>query len=141
MLISVGTFEIIKCIISIAPVGNLEKSREKHSPNIVRKGTRRWPERPVCCQFLARLGLSTGRTAPDVGYSLFTRPVWPVFSRDFLTRHQTHRSEFGAQRPVLVSSADLSAHESGGAPSPVRYEFYKLSTYETGEYRTRPMLT
>jgi len=44
----------------------LEKSREcfltkKHSPDAVRGGTGRWPERPVCCQCLARLGLSTGR--------------------------------------------------------------------------------
>ena len=32
----------IKCIFSIAPVGNLEKSR-KHSPNALRRGTGRWP--------------------------------------------------------------------------------------------------
>ena len=59
-----GAFEKIKCIFSIAPVGNLEKSREcflseKHSPDAECGGTGRWPQRPVC---LTLLGLSTGRT-------------------------------------------------------------------------------
>ena len=83
---------------------------EKHSPDAVHRGTERWPEHPVSCQCLTRLGLSTRRSALDAGYSLFACPVWPVFSRGFLTRHQTHRSESGAQRPVLVWFADLSAH-------------------------------
>ena len=36
--------------------------------------------RPVCCQCLAQLGLGTGRQAPDVGLTLFVRPVWPDLS-------------------------------------------------------------
>lgn len=57
-------FEKMKCIFSIAPVGNLEKSREcflteKHSPDAECGGTGRWPQSPVC---LTLLGLSTGRT-------------------------------------------------------------------------------
>ena len=54
---------------------------EKHSPDAVRGGTRRWPKRLVCCQCLALLGLSTGHTAPDVGCSLFMRPLWPGLSK------------------------------------------------------------
>jgi hypothetical protein len=59
-----GAFEKNKCIFSIAPVGNLEKSREcflteKHSPDAECGGTGRWPQRPVS---LTLLGLSTGRT-------------------------------------------------------------------------------
>ena len=48
---------------------------EKHSSDTVRGGTGRWPERPVCCQCLALLGLSTGRTALDARCSLFMHLV------------------------------------------------------------------
>jgi len=34
----------------------------------------------MCCQCLALLGLSTGHTAPDAGYSLFMRLVWLDFN-------------------------------------------------------------
>ena len=95
--------------------------------------------------------LSTGRTAPDAGYSLFARPVWPVFSGDFLTRHRIHRSESGAQLLVLVRFADLSAHESGEHPGEHRTRpvlrvqwgcvFAELSVHVTGEYQTHPVLT
>ena len=63
-------FEKIKCIFSIAPVGNLEKSREcflseKQSPDALRGGTRRWPLASGVLSGLSRV-------------------------------HRTHRSEFGA---------------------------------------------
>jgi len=51
-------FEKIKCIFSIAPVGNLRKSLV--APDVE-------PVRPVYCQCLALLGLGTGRQAPDTG--------------------------------------------------------------------------
>jgi len=64
-----AVFEKMKCIFSIAPVGNLEKSREcflteKHSPDAKCGGTGRWPQSPVC---LTLLGLSTGRSLSASG--------------------------------------------------------------------------
>ena len=58
----------------------------------VRGGTERWPERPVCCQCLALLVLSTGRTAADAECFLFMRPVWPDLSKGCLSE-STGRSE------------------------------------------------
>jgi len=61
-----GAFEKMKCIFYIAPVESLEKSLDFFSL----KNTHRTlylqapdaePVRPVCLQFLALLGLSTGR--------------------------------------------------------------------------------
>jgi len=64
-----GDFEKIKCIFSIAPMGNLEKSREcflseKHSPDAECEGTGRWPQSLMC---LTLLGLSTGRSLSASG--------------------------------------------------------------------------
>jgi len=80
-----GGFEEIKCIFSIAPVGNLEKSWECFSADILRGGTGRWP---LASGVLS--GLTRGSRV-----------------------HRTHRSESGAQRPVYGCFATLSAHESG----------------------------
>jgi len=58
-----------------------------------------------------------------------------------------HWSESGAQRPVLAWFATLSTHESGEHWTRpvlrVRWDrkFDNLSTHETDEYRTRPVLT
>ena len=43
-----GVFEKMKCIFSIVPVGNLEKSREDAGP----EGLDAVPARPVCCLLL-----------------------------------------------------------------------------------------
>ena len=58
------TFEKIKCIFFIAPIGNLEKSREcflteKHSPDTLRGGTGRWP---LASGVLSGVAEYTGRT-------------------------------------------------------------------------------
>ena len=65
----VGAFEKNKCIFSIAPVGNLEKSREcfsvgvflsrKHSPDALCGGTGRWP---LASGVLSGATECTGRT-------------------------------------------------------------------------------
>ena len=59
----------MKCIFSIAPVGNLEKSRECF---LLRNTHRTLAERHRtlclivrCAGYLAQLGLGTGRQAPD----------------------------------------------------------------------------
>ena len=44
----VGAFEKIKCIFSIAPIGNLEKSREWHR-TLSAEAPDAGPERPVWC--------------------------------------------------------------------------------------------
>ena len=54
-------FEKMKCIFSIAPEGNLVKSREcfslrKHSPDAGLEAPDAVSERPVCRQCLAQLG-------------------------------------------------------------------------------------
>ena len=73
-------FEKMKCLFSIAPVGNLEKSWECFSlRNTHRTLAAEAPNavsvRPVCCQCLAQLGLGIGRQAPDAGLTLFEHPV------------------------------------------------------------------
>ena len=72
-------FEKIKCIFSIAPVGNLEKLRECFSHRtLVLAAPDAGPERPVWCLWL-RCAERTGRwhrtLAPDAGRLLFKRPV------------------------------------------------------------------
>jgi len=52
-------FEKMKCIFFIAPVGKLEKSREKHSPDAGLEAPDAVSVRPVCRQCLAQLGLGT----------------------------------------------------------------------------------
>jgi len=51
----------MKCIFSIAPVGNLEKSQEcfSHSPDALRGGTGRWP---LASGVLSGAAECTGRT-------------------------------------------------------------------------------
>jgi len=120
---------------------------DKHSPDAVHGGTGRWPERPVCCQCLALLGLSTGCTAPDAGCSLFMRPVWPDFGKGCVTEStgcslciRWCASGVRGFRNPLCAWVRWAPEESG-APSPVRPEFYKLCAHESGEYQTRLMLT
>jgi len=69
-----------------------EVTCEKHSSDVVRGGPGRWPERPLCCQCLALIGMSTGRRAPDAGCFLFMRPVWLDLIKGCLTE-STGRSE------------------------------------------------
>jgi len=79
------SFEKIKCIFSIAPMGNLEKLRECFSPDALRGGTGRWP---LASGVLS--GLTRGSRV-----------------------HRTHQSESDAQRPVCERFATLFAHGSG----------------------------
>ena len=80
----------------------------------------------MCCQCLALLGLSTGRTAPDIGCSLFMRPMWPVFSRRFLTESTGHSGcvwwcESSVQAVCNPLCAWIRwAPDASSAPSPVR---------------------
>jgi len=74
-------FEKMKSIFSIAPMGNLEKSRECFSlrnthRTLVAEAPDAMSVRLVCYQCLAQLGLGTRRQAPDVGLTLFVCPVW-----------------------------------------------------------------
>ena len=66
------------------------RSRGSVSHDAVRGVTGRWPERPVCCQCLALLGLSTGRTASDARCSLFVRLVWSDLTQGCLTESTRH---------------------------------------------------
>ena len=118
-----SAFEKIKCIFSIAPVGILGKSRECFSlRNTHRTQCAEAPDardrHPVCSQCFALLGLSTGCTAPDVGYFLLARPVLPGFLRRFWLRAPDAQSASGGVSPVCEQFATLSAHESG-EPRPV----------------------
>jgi len=136
-----GAFEKIKCIFSSASVGNFREDAgvfltEKHSPDAVCRGTGRWPlESGVLLSLIrgsrAHRTPCTGRRGSAVHAS---GACWDLRAslRVSLTRH---RSESGAQRPVLVCFADLSAHESGEVVC------LQTSLHVTGEYRTRPVLT
>jgi len=87
------------------------------SPDTVHRGTGHWPLGSGVLSSLARANrahrtLCTERRGSTVCAS---GACWDLRAslRGFLIRHQMHRSESGAQRPVLVRFADLSAHESG----------------------------
>ena len=71
-----GTFEKIKFIFSIAPVGNLEKLRVYRTLVLA---------------------------APDAGLE---RPVWCQSVAQVCRMHRTHRSVSGAQRPVCGRFGD-----------------------------------
>ena len=69
---NVGAFEKIKCIFSIALVGNLEKSREcfllrNTHRTMVLAAPDAGPERPVWCQSLAQVCRAHWTLAPDAG--------------------------------------------------------------------------
>ena len=89
-----GAFKKIKCIFSIAPVGNLEKSREcfltqKHSPDAECGGTGRWP---LASGVLSGAAECTGRTGES--------PVLSIRCAGGLATLSAHES--GALRPVTV---------------------------------------
>jgi len=120
-------------------------------PDTVHRGIGRWPLASGVLLSLTRGSrahrtLYTGCRGSPVHAS---GACWDVRAilRGCLTGHRTHRSESGAQRPVLVRFAGLSAHEFGEHRTcPVLRVwwgrvFAELSTHVTGEYRTRPMLT
>jgi len=74
----VGAFEKIKCLFSIAPMGNLEKLREYFSlrnthRTLVLAAPDAGPERP--CVALAQVCRAHRTLAPDAGRLLFVRPV------------------------------------------------------------------
>ena len=96
----------MKCIFSIALVGKLEKLQESFSPDD-------GPEAPdavsvhlVCSECLAQLGLGTGSQAPDIGLSLFVRPVVRVrcVVRLCTSLHMrpVNTGQSVAQRPVTL---------------------------------------
>ena len=72
---------------------------------------------PVCSQCLAELGLGTECQAPDVGLSLFVRPVVRVRClirlRTSLRLRPVSTGRSGAQRAVIELSVDLSVFKSG----------------------------
>ena len=78
----VGAFEKIKCILSIASVGNLEKSREC-------TGRTTWRHRMLAFSIRCTIG-----------------------SDQMKQSALAHRSESGAQRPVCGRFTTLSAHGS-----------------------------
>ena len=83
-----GAFEKIKCTFSIAPVGNLEKSREC-SPDALRGGTGRWP---LASGVLSGAAECTGRTGVS--------PVLSVRCADGLANLSVHES--GEHRTLRV---------------------------------------
>jgi len=113
---------------------------EKTGPDVVRGGTERWPLASGVLLSLTRGSrehrtLYTGRRGSAI-HAFGTCWDLRAILRGCLTGHRTHRSESGAQRPVLVRFANLSAHESGEHQT----VFVDLSAHESGEHRTRPVL-
>jgi len=108
-----SAFEKMKGIFSIAPMEFFGKSREwAHQMECA--------EAPDASGALSKSGLSsrvhwtlcTGRRGSTVCAS---GVCWGQQANlwSFLTTHRTHRSESGAQRPVLMRFADLSAYRFG----------------------------
>ena len=90
-----SAFEKIKCIFSIAPVGNLEKSREcKHSPHALRGGTGRWP---LAFGVLSGVAECTGRTGVSPMLS-----VWCAGGLATLSAHESGEHRTLRVRPVTV---------------------------------------
>jgi len=120
-----GAFEKIKCIFSIAPVGNLEKSRECSSlrnthRTLVVVAPDAGPERQVWCQSVAQVS----RAHRTLG-SYCSSVRWCV-------------SSASAREELLTGEHwTLRVHPVACVRSPC--EFAKLSTHESGVHRTRPV--
>ena len=89
-----GAFEKIKCIFSIAPVGNFGEVTgvfftEKHSPDALRGGTGRWP---LASDVLSGVAKCTGRAGES--------PVLSVRCAGCLATLSTHES--GEHRTLRV---------------------------------------